>query len=169
MKQATYVNTISSLTAVFNLLVILPVASHILTTRFHYDPIRRDLLLVRISVVVFIIGSTLISVADVPWLFICSMVITNLGMGISTLCRALLNAVVEPHTIATLNTTMSTMETLMGFIGSPIMGWLLGRGLELGRMWMGLPYMATTLLGFCVMVALYLVKVPSGFAQSSRE
>ncbi|KAL6825282.1 major facilitator superfamily domain-containing protein [Trichoderma camerunense] len=167
-STATYINTISSLTAVFTLLVVLPVASNILTTYFHYNAIRRDLLLARISIVVFIIGSTLTAVAGVPWLFICSMVITNLGMGIGTLCRALLNAVVEPHTIATLNTTMSTMETLMGFIGSPVMGWLLSRGMELGGFWMGLPYLATTLLGVCVMMAIYLVRIPSGFAQGSR-
>ncbi|UKZ81516.1 hypothetical protein TrVFT333_009288 [Trichoderma virens FT-333] len=167
-STATYINTISSLTAVFTLLVVLPVSSHILTARFRYNPIRRDLLLARISIVVFIIGSILTALADVPWLFICAMVITNLGQGMSTLCRALLNAVVEPHTIATLNTTMSTMETLMGFIGSPVMGWLLSRGMELGGMWMGLPYMATTLLGVCVMVAIYLVRIPAGFAQGSR-
>lgn len=167
-STATYINTISSLTAVFTLLVVLPVASNIMTTRFHYNAIRRDLLLARISIVVFIIGSTLTAVAGVPWLFICSMVITNLGQGMGTLCRALLNAVVEPHTIATLNTTMSTMETLMGFIGSPVMGWLLSRGMELGGFWMGLPYLATTLLGVCVMVAIYLVRIPSGFAQGSR-
>ncbi|KAL7947597.1 major facilitator superfamily domain-containing protein [Trichoderma barbatum] len=167
-STATYINTISSLTAVFTLLVILPGASYILETRFRYNPIRRDLLLARISIVVFIVGSVLTALADIPWLFICAMVITNLGQGVSTLCRALLNAVVEPHTIAILNTTMSTMETLMGFIGSPVMGFLLSRGMELGGMWMGLPYIATTLLGFGVMVAIFLVRIPSGFAQASR-
>ncbi|KAL6872146.1 major facilitator superfamily domain-containing protein [Trichoderma novae-zelandiae] len=163
-STATYVNTISSLTAVFTLLVVLPISSSILTKRFGYGPISRDLLLARVSVVVFIIGSILTALADVPWLFICSMVISNLGWGINTLCRALLNAVVEPHTIATLNTTMSTMETLMGFIGSPVMGWLLSRGMELGGMWMGLPYIATTALGCGVMVALYAVRIPHGAA-----
>ncbi|KAL7934718.1 COP9 signalosome complex subunit 2 [Trichoderma chlorosporum] len=131
-STATYFNTISSLTAVFTLLVVLPVGSHVLVTRFHYNPIRRDLLLARISIIIFIIGSALTALAGVPWLFICAMVITNLGQGFSTLSRALLNAVVEPHTVATLNTTMSTMETLLGFIGSPVMGWLLSRGMELG-------------------------------------
>lgn len=148
--------------------MVLPVASSVLTKRFRYSPINRDLFLARVSIIVFIIGSILTAVADVPWLFICAMVITSLGQGISTLCRALLNAVVEPHTIATLNTTMSTVETLMGFIGSPVMGWLLSRGIELGGMWMGLPYIATSLLGVAVMVAIFLVRIPSGFAQSSR-
>ncbi|OTA06959.1 hypothetical protein A9Z42_0077860 [Trichoderma parareesei] len=167
-STATYVNTISSLTAVFTLLVVLPVSSAVLTKRFGFGPLSRDLFLARASIVVFIMGSILTALADVPWLFICSMVISNLGWGFTTLCRALLNAVVEPHTIATLNTTMSTMETLMGFIGSPVMGWLLSRGLELGGMWMGLPYIATTALGFGVMVAIYAVRIPTGSSHSFR-
>ncbi|KAL7784356.1 COP9 signalosome complex subunit 2 [Trichoderma ceciliae] len=134
-STATYVNTVSSLTAVFTLLVILPLSSYILTKRLRYNPIGRDLFLARASIIVFIVGSFLTALAGVPWLLICAMVITNFGVGVSSLCRALLNAVVEPHTIATLNTTMSTVETLMGFVGAPVMGWLLSRGMELGGFW----------------------------------
>lgn len=120
---------------------------------------KRDLFLARASIVVFIAGSLLTALAGVPWLFLIAMVITNIGVGVTSLCRALLNAVVEPHTVATLNTTMSTMETLVGFLGAPVMGWLLSRGMELGGVWMGLPYLATTLLGIAVMAALAFVRV----------
>jgi MFS family permease len=163
-KQATYINTVGSLTAVFTLLVLLPLSSHILIKRFRHNSISRDLFLARASIAIFIVGSLLTALAGVPWLFIGAMVVTNIGVGVSSLCRALLNAFVEPHTIATLNTTMSTMETLMGFVGAPVMGWLLSRGMELGGVWMGLPYFATTLLGVGVLVALLLVKTSSGFA-----
>ncbi|KAL7918231.1 COP9 signalosome complex subunit 2 [Trichoderma austrokoningii] len=131
-STATYVNTVSSLAGVFTLLVLLPLASSILTKRFHFNPLKRDLFLARASIVVFIAGSLFTALAGAPWLFIIAMVITNIGVGVSSLCRALLNAVVEPHTVATLNTTMSTMETLVGFLGAPVMGWLLSRGMELG-------------------------------------
>jgi MFS family permease len=115
--------------------------------------------LARASIVIFIVGSLFTALAPVPWLFVIAMVITNIGVGVSSLCRALLNAVVEPHTVATLNTTMSTMETLVGFLGAPVMGWLLSRGMELGGVWMGLPYLATTLLGVAVMTALAVVRL----------
>lgn len=141
------------------MLVLLPISSSILTRRFRFDSISRDLYLARASIVVFIAGSLLTALAGVPWLFICAMVITNIGVGVSSLCRALLNAVVEPHTVATLNTTMSTMETLVGFLGAPVMGWLLSRGMELGGVWMGLPYLATTLLGVAVMTTLIFVRL----------
>lgn len=79
--------------------------------KWEYDPLRRDLLLSRISVLFVIGGSLLTAFAPVPWLFVISLVITSLGVGFSTLCRALLNAIVEPHILATLNTTVSMMET----------------------------------------------------------
>jgi MFS family permease len=147
------------LAGVFTLLVILPISSSILTKLFHFNSIKRDLYLARASIVVFIAGSLFTALAPVPALFVCAMVITNIGVGVSSLCRALLNAVVEPHTVATLNTTMSTIETLVGFVGAPVMGWLLSRGMELGGVWMGLPYFATTLLGVAVMTALLSVRV----------
>lgn len=158
-STATYINTVSSLAGVFTLLVLLPISSSILSKRFRFDSISRDLFLARASIVVFIAGSLLTALAGVPWLLICAMVVTNIGVGVSSLCRALLNAVVEPHTVATLNTTMSTMETLVGFLGAPVMGWLLSRGMELGGVWMGLPYLATTLLGVGVMTALVFVRL----------
>ncbi|KAG5927132.1 hypothetical protein E4U42_002543 [Claviceps africana] len=73
-----------------------------------------DLLLSRLSVLFLISGSLLTAFAASPGMFITSLVITNLGSGFPTLCRALLNAIVEPHAVATLNTTVSAMETIMG-------------------------------------------------------
>lgn len=139
-STATYVQTVDSVTALVALLVILPAGSWILVNKRGYGPLRRDLLLSRISVLFVIGGSLLTAFAPVPWLFVISLVITSLGVGFSTLCRALLNAIVEPHTVATLNTTVSMMEAVMGLVSSPVLGWLLSQGIELGGPWMGLPF-----------------------------
>ncbi|POR35467.1 COP9 signalosome complex subunit 2 [Tolypocladium paradoxum] len=138
-STATYVSTVSNITSVVALLVILPIASSILVKRLGYDALKRDLLLSRASVALVVLGSFMLAFAAAPWLFVSSLIITSLGAGFSTLCRALLNAVVEPHTVATLNTTISTMETLTGLLGAPALGWLLSRGLDLGGPWLGLP------------------------------
>lgn len=93
--------------------------------------------------VVFITGGSLLTAfAPVPWLFIISLIITNLGTEFPTLCQASLNAIVEPHTVAILNTTVSMMESIMGLVSSPVLGWLLGQGIELGGLWMGLSFLA---------------------------
>ncbi|CAF3555548.1 unnamed protein product [Fusarium graminearum] len=78
-------------------------------------------------------------VAGSPWLFIISLIIVSVGNSFVALSRALLNALVEPHTIATLNTTVSLVEVMMGMT-APAMSWLLAKGIEMGDAWMGLPF-----------------------------
>ena len=106
------------------------------------------------------------SVASVPGLFVLSLVIQSLGFGFTPLCRALLNAVVEPHTVATLNTTISLVETLTGLIGGPVFGWLLGKGMEMGGSWLGLPFLVMTVLGVGVSVAVFRFRLPGSVAQA---
>ncbi|ODA83166.1 hypothetical protein RJ55_01677 [Drechmeria coniospora] len=164
-STATLYSTVINSTSVVVLLFMLPMASSLLTKRFGYDVLRRDLLLARISVLFLVVGSFSLAFAAVPWLFISSLVTTSLGVGFIALCRALLNAIVEPHTIATLNTTISTLETLVGLVGAPALGWLLGRGIELGGPWFGLPFLVTAICSAFVLVAVIAFKVPNDFAR----
>lgn len=109
------------------------------------------------------------TVAGVPWLFITSLVTTSLGNGFSALCRALLNAVVEPHTVATLNTTISLAEMLMALASGPAMGWLLSEGMELGGAWQGLPFLVLTVLSIGITAAVFTFKIPTGVAQAREN
>lgn len=168
-STATYISTVSNVTSVVALLVLLPAASFVLVRRFGYDVLRRDLLLTRASVVLVVLGSFMLAFAPAPWLFVLSLVVTSLGAGFSPLCRALLNAVVEPHTVAALNTTISTLETLMALAGAPVLGWLLSRGLELDGPWLGLPYLVTAGCSVLVLLAVFAFRIPVGFAQAQRS
>ncbi|KAF7552435.1 hypothetical protein G7046_g7408 [Stylonectria norvegica] len=131
-SKATYVSTIGILFNILGLLVFLPIISAVISKRYKLSTKQRDLVLTRASILVAAAGSLLMAFAAVPWLFFVSLIIANLGNGFVPLCRALLNAVVEPHTIATLNTTISLVEMLAGLVSGPAMGWLLSRGMEMG-------------------------------------
>lgn len=164
--QATYVSTVGGLTSVVVLLVILPTASTILTKRYRMGPLNRDLFLARASIVFATVGCACVSFAAVPQLFIAALVINSFGNGFTALCRALLNAVVEPHTVGTLNTTVAFMETLMGCTSSPAMGWLFSESLDLGGVWMGLPYMVTTVFATITLVIVFAFRIPKGVPQA---
>lgn len=166
--QATYVSTIGNLTTVILLLGILPLASLFLTRRLGYDVLIRDLTLARFSIAVTVVGSLITAIASVPWLLVTGLIITSLGNGFGVQCRAMLNGIVDPHTLATLNTTISTLETFVGFLSAPALGWLLSRGLELGGLWMGLPYLVTTATAGLAMIAMLIYRVPTESTQASR-
>lgn len=158
-STATYISTVSNITSVVVLLVLLPMASAVLRRRLGYNALRRDLALSRASVTLVATGSFMLAFASAPWLFVSALITASLGVGFSTPCRALLNAVVEPHTVATLNTTVSTIETLAGLIGAPALGWLLSRGLELGEPWLGLPYLVTAACSVLVLLAVFAFRI----------
>lgn len=112
----------------------------------------------------------LVSVAAAPGLFVISLIIASFGHSFSALARALLSAVVEPHTIATLNTTISLLDMVMGLVAGPAMGWLLSKGMELGGAWQGLPFMVVTGLTVIVTALLFAFKLPlAGVAQADED
>lgn len=155
-----------NLATVTSLLVFLPLGSSILTKRFHFDPLHKDLTLARISSVLVLVGMFMMAWAGVPWLFITSLVVASLGTGYNALCRALLNAIVEPHTLATLNTTIGLFEMLMALWSGPAMAWLLSQGMVLGGVWQGLPFLALSALAIVVLAAVFALKLPPGVAQA---
>ena len=159
--QAAFVSTFGSATNAVILLVFLPLGSAFLTRRYNLTVLRRDLLLARVSIVFVVMGSLLAAFAGTPELFITSLVISCGGAGFGPLMRALLNALVEPHTIAVLNTTLSTLESMMMFLSSPALGWLLGKGMELGGLWSGMVFLCATGCTALSMVALLLFRIPS--------
>ncbi|KAL9574212.1 hypothetical protein ACKAV7_001727 [Fusarium commune] len=132
-SKATYISTIGIVATVVCYLIILPVTSEFLnkSRRYKSRPMARDLLLARIAITIMAAGCLLMGLASVPWLFVISLIAVSVGNSFVALSRALINALVEPHTIATLNTTISLIEVIMG-LTAPAMSWLLGRGFELG-------------------------------------
>ncbi|EXL40639.1 hypothetical protein FOCG_16801 [Fusarium oxysporum f. sp. radicis-lycopersici 26381] len=167
-RQATYISTIGIVATVVCYLIILPVTSDFLnkSRRYKSRPVARDLLLARIAITIMAAGCLLMGLASVPWLFVISLITVSVGNSFVALSRALINALVEPHTIATLNTTISLIEVIMG-LTAPAMSWLLGRGFELGGQWMGLPFLVTSLMAMATAVMLFIVKLPtSGVAQA---
>lgn len=168
-STATYVSTAGSLATVVFLLVVLPIASALLNKRYSSRPLIRDLLLSRASMIFGTAGTFLVAVAGTPALFVIALIIASFGNSFNALVRALLSAMVEPHTIATLNTTISLLDMVMGLITGPAMGWLLSKGMELGGVWQGLPFMAATGLACIVTGLLFAVKIPAGVGQADEE
>jgi MFS family permease len=168
-STATYVSNIGNVTGLAVLIGILPLTSSLLTSRAGLDPLTRDLYLLRASAVCITLGAAFMSFSVTPPIFIVSLVMYSLGQGYFGICRALLIAIVEPHMIATLNTTIGTVQSIVGSVGVPAIGWLVGRGFDWGGLGSGLPYMVVFGITVVMTVALFLWKVPREFEQRQRS
>ncbi|KAI9147530.1 MFS efflux pump atnC [Paramyrothecium foliicola] len=165
-STATYITTIHRAMSVIVLLALLPFASKYISKRWGLDAPSRDLVLARGSVSFLIAGNILTAVAAAPWLLITSLVILSFGNGFYPQIRALLAALVEADSLATLNTFISTVETVLGLISMPAMGWLLSTGIKLGGFLMGLPYMVTSIFTILSCVVLFMFQIPPGIKHS---
>lgn len=158
-SRATFMFTITKMTSVVLLLVILPLSTHLILKRFNIVRLKLDMYFARTSAILFTAALLGMGLANTEWELICALVVYGLSQGYSAQVRLLITAMVEPHMVATVNTTLSTLESVMLVITIPVVGWLLGKGLEIGGFWMGLPYMALAAMGGLTSLTLCLLRV----------
>ncbi|KAM3524283.1 hypothetical protein MY4038_007824 [Beauveria bassiana] len=164
-STATYILSIENFFALGVLMVVLPATAWALDRRGR-SPLQRDLFLARVSAVFAFLGTTLIAFAPVGWLCMLALVIYSFASGFSPLFRSILSIIVEPHTIGALNTVIATIESIMGLISAPTLAWLFNRGMDLGGVWIGLPFMFTALLAALSTLGVFAFKLPFSFAQT---
>ncbi|PMB65362.1 hypothetical protein BM221_008718 [Beauveria bassiana] len=165
LLMATYILSMENFFALGVLMVVLPATAWALDRRGR-SPLQRDLFLARVSAVFAFLGTTLIAFAPVGWLCMLALVIYSFASGFSPLFRSILSIIVEPHTIGALNTVIATIESIMGLISAPTLAWLFNRGMDLGGVWIGLPFMFTALLAALSTLGVFAFKLPFSFAQS---
>ncbi|KFA73437.1 hypothetical protein S40288_04186 [Stachybotrys chartarum IBT 40288] len=161
-STATYMSTFGYVTAVVVLVFFLPLASSLLTSYAGLGPVKRDLVLSQASLVFTGAGALLTALAATPWVLVAALVICSFGVGFTSICRAFMMAIVEPHHVATLNTIVSMLEASLGLMSAPAEGWLLAKGLEIGGMGTGLLYFVITGLATLMAIPVFLFRIPAG-------
>ncbi|KAM0245081.1 hypothetical protein ACHAQJ_010660 [Trichoderma viride] len=168
-SKATYFMTIPKITSAIVLLVMLPTITWIVNRRLHLDILTRDLYFSRGSIICILAGNALTVIASTPWLLAISLITLGFGTGLQPQIRAILASLVEAHALATVNTAIASAETMVNLVGTPVLGWLLSKGIALGGFWMGLPYLATTLCAIGSCIAIFIFRIPPQSAKSDEE
>ncbi|GJC82700.1 efflux pump ustT [Colletotrichum liriopes] len=158
--KATLISTVSTVTNIVMLLAVLPALGWYITKRTGVHPLVRDLWLIRLTGVLLSLGCFMVAIAFAPWFFIAALIIFSLGTAYTNICRAVLNAIVEPHTIGTLNTTISWVEQMSLLVSAPIISGLLKAGNAAGGVWIGLPYMAATIIAIGGTIIVFMYRLP---------
>lgn len=88
------------------------------------------------------------------------VVVWAVGAGYSLLVRSLSTSLVEPHHIGTLNSTMAMLETIGSLLGGPLLSLSFRKGLDLGGIWLGLPFVGAGILSFVAALVIWLIQLP---------
>ena len=189
-SRAAYLVTIKSASVLILMIAILPAVSLFCLKVLKMSPMSKDLWLSRWSGVLLIIGALFIAFAASPFLmaigeFIChgsilpvacsncsmtGLIFMSAGSGYASLLRSLLNSLVEPHHVATVNTLIGFIDTVGLMVISPVLSQALRTGVNLGGAWIGLPFMVASLLFIVstgVVFAFKLPPQPAGRQQQS--
>ncbi|TQV90710.1 MFS transporter [Cordyceps javanica] len=163
-STATYIVSIENFFALGVLMIVLPATAWALDRRGR-SPLQRDLFIARASAVFAFLGAVFIAFAPVGWLCVLALIIYSFASGFSPLFRSLLSVIVEPHTIGALNTVIATIESTVGLVSAPTLAWLLNRGMDIGGVWIGLPFMFTAFLTALSALGIFVFRLPKVFDQ----
>lgn len=140
--------------AVVVVLLLLPVLSRKVISYTTMSALRQDLLIARASALIGSIAYIAISLSPSASLCIGSLLVSTAGSGLFLVLRSVLLALVAEKDAAKILSATSVIDILGLMIGGPSMAAFFGRGLELGRKWMGLPFLGCA---FCLGIVAFLL------------
>ncbi|KAF1991443.1 MFS general substrate transporter [Aulographum hederae CBS 113979] len=149
ISTATVLVSIRSAVIAFNFLVALPWLSHLFTRRLRLPALRSDLLLIRISAFVGALGFFAIAFAGTIPALVIAFVVNTGGAGLFVLLKSFMAGLVEARHVARLYSIIAVIDSCSYMAGSLAMAWLFEVGLEWGRVWSGVVWVAC---GLCLML-----------------
>lgn len=97
------------------------------------------------------------------------LIFMSAGSGYASLLRSLLNSLVEPHHVAIVNTLIGFIDTVGLMVISPVLSQALRTGVNLGGMWIGLPFMVAGLLFIISTSIVFGFRLPPQPAQRAQH
>ncbi|KAK4171556.1 major facilitator superfamily domain-containing protein [Triangularia setosa] len=142
------------------LLVLMPFASWFCLQHLGMSAVEKDIWLGRWSGMTAIVGCLIIAGATNGVLFSMGLIWFALGSGITSVIRSLLNSLVEEHHVGTVNTLIGFMENVGMMAAGPLLAKSLSLGLELGGVWVGLPFVTAGLFIATSTAILWIFRLP---------
>ncbi|PWY81907.1 MFS general substrate transporter [Aspergillus heteromorphus CBS 117.55] len=126
--------------------LILPWVDRTMRKRFKGDPRQKDLYLARASIIAIAVGFAIMGVAPIVGLTMFGITINTAGSGFATFARSLLSSLIDPTMMGALYSTLALMDTLGSLLAGPMMAWAFRWGMQLGGVWLGMPYLVSAVL-----------------------
>ncbi|KAF7563060.1 hypothetical protein G7046_g1071 [Stylonectria norvegica] len=151
--------SLRSLATLITLFFVLPGISNLYYRHSTAPPRRCDAVLARGSAVLFMFGSLCLMMVTNQVLIIMGLVISALGSGLPTLCRAMLVGLLNEQGTGSMFGILAVGE-ILGFLACELgMGSLFGVGL---KSWMGLPFCLGMIIAFGIGAATWCVPMQHG-------
>lgn len=144
IAQASLLITIKGAINLLLLLLILPQVSSM--ARRYVSALKADLFIVYGSVLLLASGTATMALAQRPAVFTAGISFFALGWGYYSALRSLATALVLPRQTGAVNTAIALAQSFGAMLSGPVLAFAFRRGVAVGGIWVGLPYMVASLL-----------------------
>lgn len=162
---ATLYISITSGVKVLVLLILYPLAGHILTSpssRFAFSGLRKDLTLARAAMLLACMGWVATGFTTSVPQFVAAELLVTLSYGGTSMARSFVTGIVRKDDVAKLYTLVSVVDTVAMMGGGPAMAGLWEWGVGAGEVWMGLPFWVQGVVYALVAGGMWGVRVRKG-------
>lgn len=159
MRQASFLVTLRGVVMVATSLLLVPALSSMLTRRFHLEAVVKDLLLVKGSCVLAVVGFFLTFIVPTPAVLMLGVVVVTLSTPFTVATVSLSASFVSPGQVATLYSAVSLATSFSFIIVGPIFACVFKLGMRLGLAWSGLPFGLASVLSALVLIPIAFIRV----------
>ncbi|KAH6644271.1 hypothetical protein C7974DRAFT_300438 [Boeremia exigua] len=149
IKQAAYLLSFRAATNLAAVAIFLPLTNHVLLKYVRLPAHWADLWIARGSIILTAISFLIIGLAAYPALLIVGLLVYNMGTGYNAAMRSVSIHVVGGQSspnIGKLMSTIAIVESFGALVAGPLLNQLFQWGMALGDVWLGLPFLAGTLV-----------------------
>ncbi|KID74511.1 MFS efflux pump atnC [Metarhizium brunneum] len=144
IAQSSLLITIKGVINLLSLLFLLPRFSFLMLK--HMSTVRADLFLVQGSVFLLMVGTAIMALSQQSETFTAGVVSFAFGWGYYAALRSLATSLVLPSQAGALNTAIALAQSFGAMVSGPVLALSFRRGLAMGGIWVGLPYMVASIL-----------------------
>lgn len=149
IKQAAYLLSFRAATNLAAVAIFLPLTNHVLLKYLRLPAHWADLWIARGSIVLTAVSFFIIGLAAYPSLLIVGLLVYNLGTGYNAAMRSVSIHVVGGQSspnIGKLMSTIAIVESFGALVAGPLLNQLFQWGMDMGSVWLGLPFLAGMLV-----------------------
>jgi hypothetical protein len=162
IKDAAYLLSFRAATNLVAVAVFLPLINWFLLKYLRLPAHWADLWISRGSMILTTIAFFIIGFAAYPAILIFGLLIYNFGTGYNAAMRSVAIHVVGGQAspdVGKLMSTIAIVEAIGAMVAGPLLGQMFQWGMDLGSAWLGLPFLASTVVVALVTVLTFVISV----------
>ncbi|KAL2867573.1 MFS transporter [Aspergillus lucknowensis] len=155
---ASYLIALRAVANMLVLFVIIPSISRTLRRNGIPSP-RIDQWITITSGAVLVLGSLLIFLSPSPSYLVLGQIVTALGFAFTVTARSFLTTLAPTRYMGLLSTSISVASHGAIVVGGPFLAWVFQAGLDMGDVWIGLPFLVNAVLFTLGTIAVFCARV----------